>query len=318
MSAVLLVEDLSVSFGGVRVVDGVSFQVPVGGTVGVVGESGSGKSVTALAILRLLSGAEVTGRAYFEGADLARLPEATMRALRGARLAMVFQDPMTSLNPGLRIGEQIGEPLRVHSGATKAQALREAERLLGEVGVPEPSERVHAYPHELSGGLRQRAVIAMALACGPNLLLADEPTTALDVTVQAQVMEVLVRLQRERQMGLLLISHDLGLVAERCETVVVMYAGQVVEQGRARDVLRSPRHPYTRGLLSSLPPLSGARARLTEIPGVVPDPREPLAGCRFAARCALAQPRCRAAKVEWTGTGPDSGVRCHFPLEGAR
>jgi peptide/nickel transport system ATP-binding protein len=318
VSALLSVDGLSVSFGGARVVDGVSFQVPAGGTVGVVGESGSGKSVTALAILRLLSGAEVRGRVDFEGADLLRLPDAAMRGLRGARLAMVFQDPMTSLNPALRVGEQIGEALRVHQGATKAQALREAERLLAEVGVPEPGERVHAYPHELSGGLRQRAVIAMALACGPQLLLADEPTTALDVTVQAQVMEVLSRLQRERQMGLVLISHDLGLVAERCETVVVMYAGQVVEQGLAKDVLRAPRHPYTKGLLESLPPLAGPRARLTEIPGVVPDPKERIAGCRFASRCAAAQARCREQAVEWTATGANAGVRCHFPLEGAR
>jgi peptide/nickel transport system ATP-binding protein len=308
MKTLSLVE-VTVAFPALTAVEGVSFEVPAGSAVGLVGESGSGKSVSVLAAMRLLPTARVSGRVEFTGRDVYALREPEMRALRGAELAMVFQDPMASLNPVMRIGEQVAEPLVLHKGFSWTQARARAVELLERVGVPAPAERARAYPFELSGGLRQRAVIAMALACEPKLLIADEPTTALDVTVQAQVMELLARQQAERQMALLLVSHDLSLVGDVCDSIVVMYAGQVVERGPAQRVLKTPRHPYTRGLLDSSPSLSADKQQLKEIPGVLPDLRSPPKGCRFADRCALAQERCRAEAPAFT-----HDARCHFPL----
>jgi oligopeptide/dipeptide ABC transporter ATP-binding protein len=305
----LTLDQLSVTFPTLTAVEHVSFDVPLGGAVGLVGESGSGKSVSVLAAMRLLPTARVSGRVLFEGRDVYALAEPQVRALRGAELAMVFQDPMASLNPVMRIGEQVAEPLVLHKGLSWNAARAKAVELLERVGVPAARDRARAYPFELSGGLRQRAVIAMALACEPKLLIADEPTTALDVTVQAQVMELLAHEQQTRHMALLLVSHDLSLVGEVCDRVVVMYAGQVVERGEAQRVLKRPRHPYTRGLLDSSPALGSTK--LKEIPGVLPDLRTPPKGCRFADRCALAQDRCRTEAPAF-----ENDLRCHFPLEG--
>jgi oligopeptide/dipeptide ABC transporter ATP-binding protein len=305
----LTLDQLSVTFPTLTAVEQVSFDVPLGGAVGLVGESGSGKSVSVLAAMRLLPTARVSGRVLFEGRDVYALAEPQVRALRGAELAMVFQDPMASLNPVMRIGDQVAEPLVLHKGLSWSAARAKAVELLERVGVPAARDRARAYPFELSGGLRQRAVIAMALACEPKLLIADEPTTALDVTVQAQVMELLAREQQTRHMALLLVSHDLSLVGEVCDRVVVMYAGQVVERGEAQRVLKRPRHPYTRGLLDSSPALGSTK--LKEIPGVLPDLRTPPKGCRFADRCGLAQERCRTEAPAF-----ENDLRCHFPLEG--
>ncbi|MBX7096790.1 MAG: ABC transporter ATP-binding protein [Myxococcaceae bacterium] len=312
MSALLEVTGLTVRFGALAAVEDVTFSVPEGGTVGLVGESGSGKSVTALAVMGLLDGASVEGAVRFQGEALLELPPRRLQALRGRSLAMVFQDPGASLNPAQRVLTQLAEPLRLHLRIPKADAEARAVSLLEAVGVGDAARRAKAYPHELSGGLQQRAMIAMALACGPALLIADEPTTALDVTVQAQVMALLRQVQAERRMGLLLISHDLGLVAESCAELVVLYAGQVVERGPTAEVLRAPRHPYTRGLLASTPTLEG-QGRLEEIPGAVPELSAMPKGCRFAERCPQAQAACRAAPVPL-----DGGVRCLFPLGGGR
>jgi oligopeptide/dipeptide ABC transporter ATP-binding protein len=301
-----------------RAVDQVSFRVPAGSTVGLVGESGSGKSVTALSIMRLVRdppGRIVGGEVRFDGKDLLTLPEREMRALRGNRLSMIFQEPMTSLNPVLTTGDQVGEPLVLHSGMKRKQALTEAVELFRLVGIADPDRRVHEYPHQMSGGMRQRVMIAMALACRPRLLIADEPTTALDVTIQAQILDLLARLRRELGMSLLLITHDLGVVAETCDEVVVMYAGRVVERARAAELFAQPRHPYTAGLLRSIPRLgtAGSRQRLQEIPGLVPRLDELPAGCRFAERCPRVQERCRKEEPELIGA--DRLVRCFFPVE---
>jgi len=301
-SSVLTIRNLVVEFvtGGqvLRAVDGLSLDLPRGRTLGLVGESGSGKSVTALSILRLVGGT-VSGSIEYGGKDLLKLSERELRELRGNRIAMIFQDPMTSLNPVIRIGDQVAEALRVHGHRERAK--ERAATLLAKVGIPEPAERARAYPHELSGGMRQRVMIAMALACGPDLLIADEPTTALDVTIQAQILDLLARLQRETGMSVLLITHDLSVVAEVCDEVAVMYAGQIVEHARKSDLFRSPRHPYTAGLLRST-------ERLEPIPGVVPDLRRLPTGCRFSERCNRVQARCRAEAPQL-----DQGVRCFFP-----
>jgi peptide/nickel transport system ATP-binding protein len=304
--AVLRVRDLVVTVRlgerEIAAVDGVSFDVPAGRTLGLVGESGSGKSLTALAIMRLLPEPQVRitgGQVLFDDRDLARLPDAALQKLRGNRLAMVFQEPSTALNPVFPVGSQVGEPLRIHRGQSREQALTEAVRLLELVNIPAAAERARAYPHQLSGGMKQRAMIAMALACRPALLVADEPTTALDVTVQAQILALLGRLQRELGMALLLITHDLGVVAETCDEVAVMYAGRIVERGPAATVLAGPRHPYTAGLLASMRTLEastsgGASAgRLREIRGTVPALGRLPPGCAFADRCDRVQPSCR-------------------------
>jgi peptide/nickel transport system ATP-binding protein len=360
----LTLRDLSVSFRSgsprepvyYRAVDRVTLRVPARSSVGVVGESGSGKSVTALSILRLIpeppgriDGGQILYYGSLDAAgqaprdpgteraiDLSTLSPEALRRLRGNRVAMVFQEPMTALNPVFPIGDQVGEVLRAHAPAgqriSQKASLARAAELLDLVGIPDAQRRIGDYPHQLSGGQRQRVVIAMALACGPDLLIADEPTTALDVTTQAQILDLLLRLKEELGMSLLLISHDLGVVADVCEQVAVMYAGQVVEQAPARAMFRAPRHPYTAGLMMALPRLNVRRSRLREIPGRVPRLSEMPAGCRFAERCERAQARCRSeapelVPIDQLGQGliadtPDAEapgahlVRCFFPLDG--
>jgi peptide/nickel transport system ATP-binding protein/oligopeptide transport system ATP-binding protein len=293
--------------GVVPAVDGVSLSVRAGETLALVGESGCGKSITALSVLRLLpaAGRVLAGsRVLFAGRDLLALSEREMRAVRGNELAMIFQEPLTSLNPVFTIGRQIGESLRLHRGLEKRAARENSVELLRRVGMARPDRIVDEYPHALSGGMRQRAMIAMALACGPQLLIADEPTTALDVTVQAQILELLRELRDGSGMAVLLITHNLGVVAEMAEQVAVMYAGQVVEQGDVNAVFDSPSHPYTAGLLRSLPRLDGRVRRLPAIPGVVPHPACLPAGCLFEPRCARAVERCRAERPA-LAPGPD-------------
>jgi peptide/nickel transport system ATP-binding protein len=306
MTAPLLeIEDLKTQFftrdGLVRAVDGVSYAVNSGETLAVVGESGCGKSVTALSVLRLIPsppGRIVAGRIRFAGRDLLALSEAEMRDIRGNEISMVFQEPMTSLNPVLTIGRQIGETLRLHQGLDARAALDRAVEMLRLVRIPEPERRVAQYPHQLSGGMRQRVMIAMALACNPRLLIADEPTTALDVTIQAQILDLMRELKAKIGAAIVLITHDLGVVAEMAQRVVVMYAGRKVEEAPVEALFRRPLHPYTRGLMASVPRLgaaarSGVRQRLSEIPGLVPSLREEIRGCAFAPRCPFATERCR-------------------------
>jgi len=319
MSALLEVRDLVTEFrtehGVVRAVDGVSFELEPRTTLGVVGESGSGKSVTALSIMRLVSapaGRVARGEIRFGGKDLVTLGEPEMRAIRGNRIAMIFQEPMTSLNPVFTVGAQVGEAVRLHQGKSRREARAIAIEMFRKVGIPSPEQRVDAYPHQLSGGMRQRVMIAMALACKPDVLIADEPTTALDVTIQAQILELLVELQRELGMGIILITHDLGVVAETCDEVVVMYAGRVVERAPTKALFAAPRHHYTAGLLRSIP--GRDPGRLQEIPGMVPSLHELPAGCKFADRCPAVRERCRAEEPALVQLG-DARVRCHFPVE---
>jgi oligopeptide/dipeptide ABC transporter ATP-binding protein len=308
-SLVLEVRDLVTAFhtdeGVVRAADGVSFAVRDGKTLGIVGESGCGKSVTSLSILRLIPdppGRIEAGRILFGGVDLLSLPEAEMRAVRGNRIAMIFQEPMSSLNPVYTVGEQIMEAILLHKKGSKKEARGRAIEMLRLVGIPAPEERIDAYPHELSGGMRQRVMIAMALSCDPELLIADEPTTALDVTIQAQILDLLRRLKDELGMSIVFITHDLGVVAEFVDEVVVMYAGKVVERASTEALFADPLHPYTRGLLASVPGFLGNedRERLPTIPGVVPDLRALPAGCRFRERCALAEEGCATSEPPLT------------------
>jgi len=286
--------------GVVRAVDGVSFTVAPGETLAIVGESGCGKSVTALSILRLIAsppGRIIPGKVLFEGRDLLTLREDEMRRVRGNRISMIFQEPMTSLNPALTVGRQIAESLILHRGLSHKDAMASAVEMLRKVRIPEAERRVREYPHELSGGMRQRVMIAMALACGPRLLIADEPTTALDVTIQAQILELMHELARETGASIILITHDLGVVAEMAHRVVVMYAGRKVEEAPVEELFAHPRHPYTRGLLGSMPHLgdsvrSETPQRLVEIPGVVPSLKEEQPGCLFAPRCPNVIARC--------------------------
>jgi peptide/nickel transport system ATP-binding protein len=282
--------------GTVRAVDGVSWRLDAGETLGIVGESGCGKSVSALSILRLVPTppARHGGHVRLRGADLLRLDERGMRAIRGNRISMIFQEPMTSLNPVLSIGRQIAETVAVHGQASGRAARERAVEMLRLVQIAEPERRVDEYPHQLSGGMRQRVMIALALACGPEVLIADEPTTALDVTIQAQILALLADLQRRLGMGVVLITHDLGVVAESCDRVVVMYAGRKVEEAATIDLFDRPLHPYTRALMASMPSMNAAAARLAEIPGMVPAPRDLGRGCAFAPRCAFATERCRS------------------------
>ena len=300
----LEVDDLRTYFytrdGIVRAVDGVSFTVYPGETLAVVGESGCGKSVTSLSILRLIAsppGKIVSGRLLFEGRDLLGLTEDEMRKVRGDAISMIFQEPMTSLNPVLTIGRQIAEALVLHRGLTQAQALERAVEMLTLVNIPDAARRIAQYPHQLSGGMRQRVMIAMALACNPRLLIADEPTTALDVTIQAQILQLMRGLKAKTGAAIVLITHDLGVVAGMAQRVVVMYAGRKVEEALVDDLFAHPRHPYTQGLLRSIPRLQAAgatgRPRLAEIPGMVPSLKEEIAGCVFAPRCAYVTERCR-------------------------
>jgi oligopeptide/dipeptide ABC transporter ATP-binding protein len=312
----LEVRDLRVSFftprGEVRAVDGVSFTIDEGETFGLVGESGCGKSVTALSLLRLLdgNGRIVGGDIVFAGRRLLALSEEEMRSLRGDQIAMVFQEPMTSLNPVFTVGYQIGEVLEVHRGMSRKQARAEAIELLRLVEIPEPERRVDAYPHQLSGGMRQRVMIAMALACRPRLLIADEPTTALDVTIQAQILDLLAHLQEQFGMAVLFVTHDLGIVAERARRVAVMYAGRIVEEAETATLFRNPLHPYTRGLLRSIPRLGMRVRRLAAIPGSVPDPLSLPSGCRFRDRCTYAVARCGEIDPQLEPFGDSRAVAC--------
>lgn len=316
------VVDLRASFrtatGQARAVDGISFQVHAGETVGLVGESGCGKSVTALSILRLIP--EPPGQfgegssIRFRGRELLTLSAAEMRLVRGNDIAMVFQEPTTSLNPVYTIGEQVAETVRVHRGATRSEAWDRALETLTMVGIPNPAERAHAYPHQLSGGQRQRVMIAIALACDPELLIADEPTTALDVTVQAQILELLQELRHRLGMAMLLITHDLAVVADVCDRVAVMYAGRLVEEGPARRVFQDPRHPYTQGLLHALPRIEEAVPRLAAIPGQVPAATAWPPGCRFHPRCGHAWDLCREEEPEPQPHSDEGVSRCWLEL----
>ncbi len=320
--ALLEIEHLQTHFrtpdGIVRAVDGVSFAVGRGETVAIVGESGSGKSVTASSILRLIPQppGRIAGRIRFEGEDLLALPERAMRGIRGNRISMVFQEPMTSLNPVLTVGGQIAEPLRLHQRLGRREVAERAVEMLSLVGIAEPHRRVAEYPHQLSGGMRQRVMIAIALACNPQLLIADEPTTALDVTIQAQILDLMADLKRRVGAAIIIITHDLGVVAETAERVIVMYAGRKVEEAKVTDLFRTPRHPYTQGLLAAVPRLgssfAGGAARLAEIPGTVPSLAERIAGCVFASRCANARDVCRHVAPALEEKAAGHVVACHF------
>ena len=313
--SVLDVQNLSVTFGRVRVVEGVSLSVAPGERVGIVGESGSGKTVTVRAALGLLPpAARVAGTIRFEGEDVLAMAPARLRAIRGARAAMVFQDPMTSFNPVLSVGSQIGEAITVHRRPAPGGLRAEVTRLLGRVGIGNAAERSQAFPHQFSGGMRQRALTAMAIANDPALLVADEPTTALDVTVQDQVIALLRRLNAEKGTAILLITHSIAVVASLCERIVVMYAGRVVEDGPADRLLRDPRHPYTWSLLQSVPRMDRPLTRLVAIPGQPPDPAARPPGCTFSPRCPFVQPQCRDAEPPLAATEPGRLARCWLPM----
>jgi oligopeptide/dipeptide ABC transporter ATP-binding protein len=299
--------------GPLRAVDGVSLKLSAAKTLGIVGESGSGKSVMSLSILRLLPSPPARhagGAILFEGRDLVTASERELRALRGKRIAMVFQEPMTSLNPVYTIGRQIGEVLELHEGMSSRAARARSIELLQQVGIPAPAQRIDSYPHELSGGMRQRVMIAMSIACRPQLLIADEPTTALDVTIQAQILELLARLRRELGMAIILITHDLGVVAEFADEVMVMYAGTIVEQAPASELFETPHHPYTQGLLASAPRSDQPQARLTTIEGMVPNLAALPVGCRFRDRCRYAIARCGQAEPPLIALSPTRKVAC--------
>ncbi len=314
----LEIRDLGVSFptgeGETPVVRGVSLTVRRGEIVGLVGESGSGKTLTALATLGLVPapGRISSGSIRLEGRELIGLAESELRSVRGGRIGLVFQEPAAALNPVLRVGTQIVEAIRAHRPASRAEARRRAVELLRRLSLPDAELRLRDYPHQLSGGQRQRVLVAIALAAGPSLLIADEPTTALDVTVQAQVLELFVELRRDLGLGILLITHDLAVVAETCDRVVVLYAGRVVEEGSIREVFEAPAHPYTRGLLASLPRVGhpAPRGGLPSIPGQVPSPERLPAGCPFHPRCPEARPECSSREPAWVATGPGRGARC--------
>jgi peptide/nickel transport system ATP-binding protein len=304
---VLTVENLQTVFytraGMVRAVDGVSFSLGAGETLAIVGESGCGKSITALSLMRLIPdppGRIVAGKVVLEGTDLLTLSEPEMRQIRGNRVSMIFQEPMTSLNPVLTVGRQISQALMMHQGMNKSAAMQRAIEMLRLVKVPEPAQRVKEYPHQLSGGMRQRVMIAMALSCNPKILIADEPTTALDVTIQAQILDLILELQQKLGTAVILITHDLGVVAETAQRVIVMYAGRKVEEATVEELFARPMHPYTRGLMASIPRLGLMRnqqadgGRLQEIPGMVPPLFDLPQGCVYAPRCAMADDKCRA------------------------
>jgi oligopeptide/dipeptide ABC transporter ATP-binding protein len=315
----LTVENLVTAFdteaGEIHAVDGVSFAVGRGRTLGIVGESGCGKTVTALSVIRLLpypSARILSGRVLFEGEDLLTAPLSHLHAVRGNRIAMIFQEPMTALNPVQRVGRQITESLKLHRKLSDAEALEQAVEMLHKVGIPSPEIRVSEYPHQLSGGMRQRVMIAMALILNPALVIADEPTTALDVTIQAQILTLLQDLQDQFGTSIIMITHDLGVIAETCDDVVVMYAGRVAEQGSVDDVFNRPKHPYTRGLLASIPRLSTPRkTRLPTIEGMVPALTEMPTGCRFNNRCPYANERCMVEDPQITDAGGGHRVACH-------
>jgi peptide/nickel transport system ATP-binding protein len=322
MSTKLLeIENLSVHFhtpeGIARAVDGVGLHLDSGETIGLVGESGCGKSVTSLSILGLIPsppGKIEGGQIRFAGQNMLDLANEQLRKIRGSKISMIFQEPMTSLNPVLPIGRQVAEPLMVHQGLSRAAAIEKAAMWLDYVKIPAAAKRLHDYPHQLSGGMRQRVMIAMAMVCGPKLLIADEPTTALDVTIQAQILSLMLRLKEELAMSLLLITHDLGVVAQMASRVVVMYAGEVVEEAGVADIFDRPFHPYTQGLLKSMPRIGdrieGRKQRLNEIPGIVPVLTEQIEGCRFADRCPHVFDLCRQTHPQLVEVGDNHQARC--------
>jgi len=320
MSHLLEVKNLRTHFqtrrGLVRAVDDVSFYLDRGELLGLVGESGCGKSMTALSIMRLIAppGRIVNGEILFDGKDLLKLSNSEMRQMRGDDIAMIFQDPMTSLNPVFTVGEQISEALRLHRKLSKKQARQATIEAMREVAIPDPSRRIDDYPHQLSGGMRQRVMIAMALACNPKLLIADEPTTALDVTIQAQILELLDELRKQRQLAVLLITHDLGVVAEVADRVAVMYTGRIVEESTVDELFARPKHPYTEGLLRSVPKLTSTdvihKERLETIEGVVPRPTDLPPGCHFAPRCSYRMPRCTVEEIPLYQLDGSVQVRC--------
>ena len=320
MAHLLEVRNLQTHFptraGLVRAVDGVSFDLDRGELLGLVGESGCGKSMTALSVMRLISppGKIVNGEILFDGKDLLKLSDSEMREMRGDDIAMIFQDPMTSLNPVFRVGEQIAEALRLHRKLSRSEARKATIEAMREVAIPDPARRVDDYPHQLSGGMRQRVMIAMALACNPKLLIADEPTTALDVTIQAQILELLDDLRKQRELAVLLITHDLGVVAEVADRVAVMYTGRIVEESPVDELFARPKHPYTEGLLRSVPKLTNAELnkneRLETIEGVVPRASDLPPGCHFAPRCRHRMPRCTAEEIPLYQLEGNVEVRC--------
>ncbi|WP_114890456.1 dipeptide ABC transporter ATP-binding protein [Haemophilus influenzae] len=317
--ALLDVKELSVHFGDkttpFKAVDRISYQVAQGEVLGIVGESGSGKSVSSLAIMGLIDhpGRVSAESLQFENTDLLTLESKAKRQLIGADVAMIFQDPMTSLNPAYTVGFQIMEALKTHEGGTKKARKDRTLELLKLVGIPDPESRIDVYPHQLSGGMSQRVMIAMAIACRPKLLIADEPTTALDVTIQAQIMELLLELQKKECMSLILITHDLALVAEAAERIIVMYAGQIVEEGAAKDIFREPKHPYTQALLRSLPEFAEGKSRLESLQGVVPGKYDRPTGCLLNPRCPYATEYCRQVEPQLHHIGSHK-VKCHTPL----
>ena len=323
--ALLDIRNLCVEFGPTAspsiAVDVVDLTIDQGEVVGIVGESGSGKSVTSLALMGLVDypGRVTAERLAFDGRDLLGMPDKERRHLLGKDIAMIFQDPMTSLNPCFSVADQLVETLRVHEGGSRREMRERALALLKQVEIPDAEHRLDAYPHQLSGGMSQRVMVAMAIACNPRLLIADEPTTALDVTVQAQILELLLQLQRQRGMALMLITHDLSVVAQTVQRVVVMYAGQVVETGPVPDIFNAPQHPYTQALLAALPEHNVGRERLETIPGVIPGQYDRPRGCLLHPRCAYAVERCRDARPALAAHADlqrsDSQVRCHFPLD---
>lgn len=322
MKPLLTVQNLKTHFftdnGVVRSVDGVTFTVNEGETIGIVGESGSGKSVTALSIMHLLPykiGKVVDGSITFGDEDLVHLKEKKMREIRGNDIAMIFQEPMTSLNPGFTIGNQIGEAIRLHKKLNRKEARNRSIELLTEVGIPRADQMVDEYPHKLSGGMRQRVMIAMALACDPKLLIADEPTTALDVTIQAQILDLIRKLKKESNTSILMITHDLAVVSEICDRVIVMYAGRVVEEANVKTIFESASHPYTKGLIESMPSIEEEVEWLKTIKGNVPIPSEMPPGCKFAPRCKYATERCMEEEPELKDIGEGQKSRCFFAEE---
>jgi len=318
---VLDIRELTTRFdtrrGPVTAVDRFSLNLAAGETMGLVGESGCGKSVTALSVMRLLprpAGRIVGGQIFFKGKDLAALPESQMRRIRGNEISMIFQEPLTSLNPVYTVGFQIVEAVRRHRRMDRRAAREEAVRMLSLVGMPEPAARMEDYPHQLSGGMQQRVMIAMALSCRPAVMIADEPTTALDVTIQAQILDLMNRLKAEIGMAVMLITHDLGVVAETCQRVAVMYTGRIVEAADVRTLFRRPAHPYTVGLFQSLPQIGGRRGRLRPIPGAVPSLLRLPPGCAFQERCFRSDAQCRQ-DPPWTSVGAEHWVRCWHPME---
>ncbi len=322
LTSLLEINQLRTSFmsqnGPMPAIDDVSFTIASGETVGIVGESGCGKSVTSLSVMQLLTsnGMIAHGSIQFNGKELVGLSDQEMRKIRGNEIGMIFQEPMTSLNPVHKIGHQVSESLRIHTKISKREAMDKALELLRLVGIPRPEKILHEYPHRLSGGMRQRVMIAIAIACNPQLLIADEPTTALDVTIQAQILDLLRTIKAERNMAIMLITHDLGVVAEMCDRVIVMYAGKIVEQASVMDIFKNPTHPYTIGLLKSMPKLDRRESRLYSIPGTVPSIERMPAGCRFAARCEFATQKCVEQEPDLLSVSANHRSRCWLVEQG--